>query len=119
MVPSGWRHGVDVMPSVSGRRIELLCGRRRATRKRVLLAASMCTLDGSFSVLVEDISSTGAKLRGHTFPPTAVEVMIRVGELEMLACIAWSTWQQCGIKFEPPLPDEAIQLLQEQGQWAT
>lgn len=106
------------MPSIFGKRIDVPGGRRKEERQETVLAASLSTLDGSYSVLAEDVSATGARLRGHRLPPAAAEVMVRVGELEMLASIAWSTHDQCGIKFVPSLPPAGVELLRQEGRWA-
>ena len=107
------------MPSIFGKRIDVPGGRRRAERELAVLAASLSTLEGSYSVLVEDVSATGARLRGYRLPPAAADVMIRVGALEILASIAWSTNDQCGIKFAPAFSSKDLELLRQEGRWAT
>lgn len=101
---------------VFGKRIDGLGGNRRAKRERVLLAAAAVTLQGSHSVVVEDIGSTGAKLRGRGLPTTGQAMTIKVGNMDVFASVAWSKRDECGITFEPPLNPASVTQLKAEGQ---
>ena len=101
-----------------GRRIDGPNGRRRSARKAVTLAASAWAIEGSHSVLIADVSRTGARLQGRDLPPVAAEVLITFGSLELFATVTWQTSDECGIEFETSLTPELLRKLQEQGDWA-
>jgi hypothetical protein len=107
-----------MMPSF-GKRVDVPGGRRRASRQPVLLAASAVTLGGSQSVIVEDVCSTGARLRGRNLPVGGKQLMIKVGGMNILAEVAWSGSEECGITFDAPLDQDGVQTLKHEGRWAT
>jgi hypothetical protein len=102
-----------------GRRIDGPGGRRRAHRQPVALAASALTLDGSRSVMIEDVAPTGAKLRAHQLPATGSQLLVRVGAIELFASVIWSRKGECGIVFDEALNPKTIEILKQEGNWAT
>jgi hypothetical protein len=83
-----------------GKRVDGPGGRRRTNRNSVRLLGSATTLQGSRSVLVEDLCPTGAKLTGRGLPPTGKEVLVRAGNLKAFGRVAWVESDQCGVVFE-------------------
>lgn len=83
-----------------GKRIDGPAGRRRAARRQVGVLGSAVTLHGSKSVVVEDICPNGAKLVGRRLPEAGKEVLLRTGELTILARVAWAKHDERGIAFE-------------------
>ena len=102
-----------------GRRIDGPGGRRKDARNPVVLAASAVTLEGSRSVILEELCSTGAKLRGSGVARTGQQLMVRIGSLELLAAVIWDRRDQCGIAFDTPLGIDAIQVVKNEGRLAT
>ena len=91
--------GIDwefVMPAF-GRRIDGPTGRRRNVRQTVVLAASAMTLDQSRTVLVEDVCSEGAKLRGRDLPGRGSQILFKLGAWEVFASVVWNGRDECGI----------------------
>ena len=74
------------------------------------------TLDGSRPTIVEDVCSTGAKLHGRNLPAEGEALIIRVGDVELLASVAWRKRDDCGITFEQPLDPAGVRQLKNEGQ---
>lgn len=102
------------MPSF-GKRVDVPGGRRRTARQRVVLVGSAMLMEGSRSIVVDDVCSTGARLRGRDLPATGADMIVRIGGLDILATVAWREEQQCGITFEAPLDHNGVQQLKEAG----
>jgi hypothetical protein len=85
----------------------------------VVLGATAVGEAGAQSVLIDEVSSSGAKLRGRNLPECGRDMLIRVGEAEVFATVAWSTDEQCGISFEPPLDQQGVLRLKHQGRFGT
>lgn len=100
-----------------GRRIDGLDGRRKATRDKVVLAASALSLKSSAAVVVTDMSSTGAKLIGKDLPSRGANVLISVGDVEFFAKVAWCARDECGVLFETPLEPRLIKRIKMDGHW--
>ena len=75
------------------------------------------TLDRSRSVVVEDLSPTGARLRGKDLPQDGDELLIKVGLLTVLASVAWSSRDECGITFEHPLDPCCLDQFKHEGEF--
>ena len=102
-----------------GRRVDGLSGRRRRVRQPVILAASAMSIDRSRSVLVADLSPSGAKLLGRDLPKEGSEVLVAVGSQDSFATIVWRNDNGCGIEFEKPLPVHRLAQLQHEGSWTS
>jgi hypothetical protein len=98
-----------------GKRDDILGGRRRTVRQRFVLLGSAMLMEGSRSIVVDDICSTGARLRGRDLPPIGSEMILRVGGLDILGTVAWHDKDQCGITFDGPLDPNGVQQLKEAG----
>ena len=102
-----------------GKRVDVPGGRRKAPRQPVSLAASASTTGSSQSVIVENVCASGARLRGRVVPAAGKELMIKVGSMSLLAEVAWSQDEECGIAFHPPLDQRDVQTLKQEGRWGT
>lgn len=102
------------MPSF-GKRVDVPGGKRRTLRERVVLVGSAVTMEGSRSIVVDDVCSTGARLRGRDLPRSGSEMIVKLGDTEFLAQVAWNKDQQCGITFDSPLDHHGVQQLKEAG----
>jgi len=98
-----------------GRRVDVPGGRRRIERERVVLAAAAVMLDRSRSVVVEDVCSSGARLRGRDLPEDGQELLVKVGSIDVMASVAWSGQDVCGITFDPPLQPAGVKQLKDEG----
>jgi hypothetical protein len=103
--------------STFGKRVDG-AGRRRAMREKVLLAGSARTVSSSRSVVVTDVSPTGAKLLGRELPRKSANVLVSVGNVDLFATVAWSGGDSCGIAFESPLTPQLTEHLKREGRWA-
>lgn len=86
-----------------GKRVDGIDGRRTAVRQTVSMPASMFSLEQSRVVIVEDISTTGAKLSGGDLPRLGEDVWIKAGPVDAFGTIAWTAGFECGVTFEKPL----------------
>ena len=102
------------MPSF-GKRVDVPGGRRRNVRQRVVLVGSAMLMEGSRSIIVDDVCASGARLRGRDLPETGSEMIVRVGGLDILGSVAWQEKEQCGITFDSPLDPMGVQQLKDAG----
>ena len=102
-----------------GRRVDGPSGRRRRVRQPVVLAASAVSIERSRSVLVADLSPSGAKLQGRDLPKEGSEVLVAVGSQDSFATIVWRNDDACGIEFDTLLPEERVAQLKHEGRWAS
>lgn len=94
-------------------------GRRSAARQPLLLPAAVMSLQRSSTIIVVDVSSTSARLRGESLPQAGQDVLIRVGLVERLATAVWADEGLCGIRFDVPLDEQELDHLQREARYAT
>ena len=82
-----------------GKRVDGPGGRRWLRRKWVRTAASAVFGDGATAVLIENMSLTGARLRGFGLPMLGTDVELIVGERSLSGRVAWAAGDQRGISF--------------------
>lgn len=104
------------MMRIFGKRIDVPGGRRRSPRQRVTLAGAAIALEGSRSVIINDVCSTGLKLRGRDLPKEGAELMIRIGDSDVLARVIWKRHDDCGVSFEDRLDPATVDHLKHEGQ---
>lgn len=102
-----------------GRRVDGPYGRRRRVRQPVVLAASAMSIDRSRSVLVADLSPSGARLHGRDLPSEGSELLVAVGSQDSFATIVWRNEDACGIAFDEALADDRLAQLKREGRWAS
>ena len=78
-----------------GKRADGPNGRRWLKRKRVGITASAECRGHSAPVLIEDLSLTGAKLRGCNLFP-GMKIALKVGERKLFGVIAWAVGDRVG-----------------------
>jgi hypothetical protein len=88
--------------------------RRSAARRSIFVAGSAVTIQGSKSVIVENLSMTGAKVRGRDLPSAGKQVLIWVEGLDVLGSVAWASHDECGVRFDASLGAETLACLEEQ-----
>ncbi len=83
-----------------GKRADGPGGRRWLRRKWVRTAASAAFGDGATAVLIENLSLTGARLRGFGLPLLGSDVELKVGERSLFGRVAWAAGDHRGISFD-------------------
>lgn len=86
--------------SVFGNRLDGPAGRRRSAREKVVLLGTAISIERTRSVVIEDLSPTGAKICGRALPPLGQEVLIRAECLRLFGRVAWVHRNSCGIRLE-------------------
>jgi hypothetical protein len=97
-----------------GKRVDGIDGRRAAVRQTVSMPASMFSLEHSRVVIVEDISTTGAKLVGDDLPRFGEDVWIKAGPVDAFGTVVWVDEYVCGVTFEEPLGASEDQFIREE-----
>lgn len=75
-------------------------GRRSLPRHPTSAPGSVVTIDGSRSIVVEDVSEKGARICGHHLPPIGRQVLIRADGLELFGSVVWAVFRERGIRFD-------------------
>jgi hypothetical protein len=84
--------------SCFGKRIDGRGSRRRQARKQVSLVGRGVSLEGSTSVLVEDLSSTGIRVLGRRLPPPGQEMVVQtVDRGPLFGRVTWAKHDRRGI----------------------
>ena len=98
-----------------GTRVDVPGGRRRTRRQPVVLPAAAVAGGWSRPVILEDVCSTGARLRGRELPAHGAQMLLKVGVLDLMASVAWSEPDKCGITFDTPLDWRGVEQLKSEG----
>lgn len=88
--------------------------RRAAARRAIFVAGSAVTIHGSRSVVVENLSASGARVRGRNLPKKGKQILIWMEGLDVLGSVAWARSDECGVRFDVSLDTEALTCLEEQ-----
>lgn len=83
-----------------GKRMDGPRGRRWLRRRPVGILGSAQFIGGSASVLIQNLSLTGAKLLGRELPSEGTDVLLKVGERSLLGQIAWRAGDHGGVSFD-------------------
>lgn len=103
------------MTTQFGKRLDGPGGRRTAARGDVLLAAAMMTLSSSRSVILLDVSKTGARMRVREPLAQGQVVWIKAQPADIFGTVVWSRGRMCGMRFDEPLDDDTLACLQTAG----
>lgn len=87
------------------------CGRRASSRLRVRLPATLITLDGQGSAVLENISATGARVSSQFTLRPGASCILRLPGLELFADVAWCAQGRLGMIFEHPLTQDQLVRL--------
>jgi hypothetical protein len=90
-------------------------GRRVAQRLPIELPALIMGVQHTETAALEDLSATGAKLRASVVPSRGDDIWLKVGTMNVLAAVAWSSNGHCGITFDTPLDSIQLHLLEAEG----
>jgi len=88
--------------SCFGNRIDVPGGRRKAARRPACSAGSAVSIQGSRSIVVENLGRNGAKVRGHNLPAIGTQVLIWTEEFDVLGSVVWVRFGERGIAFDAP-----------------
>lgn len=101
-----------------GKREAPLC-RRQWKREEVMLAGSALAVTRSRSIVVADISESGASLAGRDLPPPGDDVLMVVGPFDAMGRVVWRKADQCGIRFDELIGPELLAQMKKQATWAS
>jgi PilZ domain len=76
---------------------------RRSPRTNLLLAAVVEAGGRSADVRIRNVSETGALIEGVGLPDTGGRLLLRRGDLQVAAEIAWAAGSRRGIRFDGPI----------------
>jgi PilZ domain len=77
----------------------------RASPRTNLLLAATAEVDGrAVPVRIRNLSETGALLEGAGLPDAGLKLILKRGDLEVSATIAWAAGGRRGIRFDGPTP---------------
>ena len=93
--------------------------RRAAPREGVTLAASALALGCSRSVIVSDLSASGAQFEAKDLPERGEEVLMVAGTREAFARVVWRTDKRCGVRFDETLPDDELSRIKQEAAWSS
>ena len=85
-----------------GKRVDGPRGRRSSMRSPVCISGSAVSLEDSKPILVEDLGPSGARVLGRKLPAPGREVLLRTGEFNVLARVAWAKHDRRGLTFDCP-----------------
>ena len=99
--------------------IEVPGCRRAAAREGVTLAASALALGCSRSVIVSDLSATGARFEAKDLPETGEELLMVAGTQEAFARVVWRTEKRCGVHFDDTLDEDLLARIKKEASWSS
>lgn len=91
-------------------------GRRRACRNTALVPATLTTVSRSRSVVLENISSTGVRLRGEDLPALGDGLVLKLDRLEVFGIVKWVCSELCGVAFDSPLGEREVEQIRAETQ---
>lgn len=100
--------------SCFGKRIGVAGDRRTKQRRPIFIVGSAVSVQGSKSVVVEDLSVDGARLRGRNLPKPGKQILVWMEGLDVLGSVAWSKFDTGGIVFETRLDAADLTCVEEQ-----
>jgi PilZ domain-containing protein len=77
---------------------------RASPRTNLLLAATVEAGGLSLPVRIRNLSATGALIEGSGLPDAGMPLVLKRGELQISAIVAWAAGGRRGIKFDGPTP---------------
>ena len=82
-----------------------------------MLAGSALAVTRSRSIVVQDLSESGAALAGRDLPAAGDDVLMVVGPFDAMARVVWQTADQCGICFDEPIEPDLLAQMKRQATW--
>ena len=84
--------------------------RRRAPRRRVLIAGLLETPSGAIDVKLRNVSGTGALLETRAPPAENTRVTFKRGNMVVHGLVVWSGGGACGIHFDRPIDETELMI---------
>ncbi len=85
--------------------------RRNAARVRLRIPADFLTLDGHRKCWLEDLSSSGARLRIEPPPAKGASGFLNFCGTETFGTVVWAWEKTCGMAFDEELPHDTVVAL--------
>lgn len=79
---------------------------RRSKRRRVLMRATIISVDGAQSARVRDLAGSGAGIFCDSPLTAGSDVIFKRGNLLVASRVVWSKGNEAGLEFYRPLPIE-------------
>ena len=95
----GERNCRSVVMASFGKRVDGPGGRRRIKRRAVSITGSASSLEGSRSIIIENLCLSGARVLGRNLPLEGTEILLRSGGRAILGRVAWAREDRRGIVF--------------------
>jgi hypothetical protein len=86
-------------------------GRRGAPREATPLLAVYTTVTNSHEVVLVDVSSSGARLRGPILPEAGDDLFVSVENIKVFGTVVRLEGHEFAVAFDRPLPSEDLALL--------
>jgi hypothetical protein len=77
---------------------------RAAHRTNLMLAATIEASGRACAVRIRNLSETGALVEGSRLPEAGASLVLRRGDLQISATIAWAAGERRGVRFDSPTP---------------
>lgn len=77
---------------------------RASPRTNLLLAATVEVAGRAIPVRIRNLSETGAMLEGAGLPDAGMPLVLKRGDLQVLATVAWAAGGRRGVRFEGSTP---------------
>ncbi len=84
-------------------------GGRHSSRLRLAVPASLVLPHETCPCLIDDISSTGARLRTTQSLAELRTLILVFHELRLFSTVMWSNKGECGLRFDQPLEREDME----------
>ena len=65
------------------------------------------------SIVLLDLSCTGAKFRGKQLPQDGEDIILKVEGLQAFGTVAWCNGAQCGIRFDLRLDPQEVEAIRK------
>lgn len=79
---------------------DMMAHRPRASRKNLLLGATIEAGSLKAPVRLRNLSTTGAMLEGSTLPDPGVKLVLQRSEIRVGAIVVWHVQGRCGVRFD-------------------
>ena len=86
-------------------------GRRAKPRARVALTATVEALSGQRRVVLREVSEIGALVEGEDLPGLGSDVIIRCGDIDVMATVVRVEKGKCALAFDEPANSQQIVRL--------
>ncbi len=87
--------------------------RRRVGRTNVSVPGSLDTPATRRSVVLADVSPTGASVRGHDLPKVGNFVKLDIESSTVFGTVIWQKGENCGLQFDEFLTKDEVKLFDQ------